>query len=66
MLDDEWHIDRLLDKDTLVSYWLEGVSKEEAINELVADVEIDELLNLEPVSIYENEISEYLYSEVEV
>lgn len=66
MLEDEWHIDRLLEKDTLVSYWLEGVSKEEAINELIGDIEVDELLNLEPVSIYENEINEYLYSEVEV
>lgn len=66
MIDDEWHIDRLLDKDTIISYWLEGVSKEEAIDELVADGEVEEILSLDPVTIFENEIDEYLYSEIEV
>lgn len=66
MMDDEWHIDRLLDKDTIISYWIEGISKEDAIDEVIADGEIEDILDLDPVSIFENEIDEYLYSEVEV
>lgn len=66
MMDDEWHIDRLLDKDTIISYWIEGVSKEHAIDEIIADVEIEDIFELDPISIFENEVDEYLYSEIEV
>lgn len=66
IMDDEWHIDRLLDKDTIISYWVEGVSKEAAIDELIAEGEVENILDLDSVSIFENEIDEYLYSEVEV
>ncbi|SCK02032.1 Uncharacterised protein [uncultured Clostridium sp.] len=66
IIDDEWHIDRLLDKDTIISYWIEGVTKDEAIDEIVADGEIEDILSLDPVTVFENEIDEYLYSEVEV
>lgn len=63
MLDDEWHIDRLFDKDSLISMWLEGTSKEEAIKELI---DIEELLELDIVTIYEDEYKEYVYAQVEI
>ena len=66
MIDDEWHIDRLLDKDTIISYWLEGVTKDEAIDEIVVDGEVEDILSLDPVTIFENEIDEYLYSKIEL
>lgn len=66
MMDDEWHVDRLFDKDTIISYWVEGVSKSEAINELLEDEDIEYVLDLEPVCIFENKVDEYLYSEIEV
>lgn len=66
MLDDEWHIDRLFDKDSLVSMWLEGTSKEDAIKELIDGVDIEELLELDIVTIYEDEYKEYVYAQVEI
>ena len=66
MMDDEWHVDRLFDKDTIISYWVEGVSKSEAIDELLADEDIEYVLNLDPICIFKNKVDEYLYSEIEV
>lgn len=66
MLDDEWHIDRLFDKDSLVSMWLERISKQEAIKELIDGVDIEELLELDIVTIYEDEYKEYVYAQVEI
>ena len=66
MMDDEWHIDRLFDKDIIISYWVEGVSKSEAIEELLVDGEIEDILDLDSVYIFSNKVDEYLYSEIEV
>ena len=66
MMDDEWHIDRLFNKDTIISYWVEGVSKSEAIEELLEDGEVEDILDLDSVCIFENKVYEYLYSEIEV
>ena len=66
MVEDEWHVDRLLDKDTIISYWVEGVSKSEAIEELLADGEVEDILDLDSVYIFSNKVDEYLYSEIEV
>lgn len=66
MIEDECHVDRLLDKDTIISYWVEGVSKREAIDELLADGEIEDILDLDSVYIFSNKVDEYLYSEIEV
>lgn len=66
MIEDEWHVDRLLDKDTIISYWVEGVSKREAIDELLADGEIEDILDLDSVYIFSSKVDEYLYSEIEV
>ena len=65
MIEDEGHIDRLLDKDTIISYWVEGVSKREAIDELLSDGEIEDILDLDSVYIFSNKVDEYLYSEIE-
>ena len=65
MVEDEWHVDRLLDKDTIISYWVEGVSKSEAIEELLADGEVEDILDLDSVYIFSNKVDEYLYSEIE-
>ena len=66
MIEDECHVDRLLDKDTIISYWVEGVSKREAIDELLADGEIEDILDLDSVYIFSSKVDEYLYSEIEV
>ena len=65
MLDDAIYVDSLIDKDSLVEYWIEKTSKEEVIDDLIRGSNIEELLGLAPETIYEDEYNKYLYSEIE-
>ena len=65
MLDDAIYVDSLIDKDSLVEYWIEQTSKEEVIDDLIRGNNIEELLGLAPEAIYEDEYNKYLYSEIE-
>ena len=65
LLDDAIHVDALIDKDSLVEYWIEQTSKEEVIDDLIRGKNIEELLGLVPETIYEDEYNKYLYSEIE-
>ena len=55
----------LIDKDSLVEYWIEQTSKEEVIDDLIRGNNIEELLGLAPETIYEDEYNKYLYSEID-
>ena len=65
LLDDAIYVDSLIDKDSLVEYWIEQTSKEEVIDDLIRGKNIEELLGLVPETIYEDEYNKYLYSEIE-
>ena len=65
MLDDAIYVDSLIDKDSLVEYWIEQTSKEEVIEDLIRGSNIEELLGLVPETVYEDEYNKYLYSEVD-
>ena len=65
MLDDAIHVDALIDKDSLVEYWIEQTSKGEVIDDLIWGNNIEELLGLAPETIYEDEYNKYLYSEID-
>ena len=65
MLDDAIYVDSLIDKDSLVEYWMEKTSKEEVIDDLIRGNNIEELLGLAPETIYEDEYNKYLYSEID-
>ena len=65
MLDDALYVDSLIDKDSLVEYWIEQTSKEEVIDDLIRGHNIEELLGLVPETVYEDEYNKYLYSEVD-
>lgn len=53
ILDDAIHVDYLIDKDSLVEYWIEQTSKEEVIDDLIRGNNIEELLWLVPEAIEE-------------
>lgn len=53
ILDDAIHVDSLIDKDSLVEYWIEQTSKEEVIDDLIRGNNIEELLWLVPEAIEE-------------
>ena len=65
LLDDAIHVNALIDKDSLVEYWIEQTSKEEVIDDLIRGNNIEELLGLAPENIYEDEYNKYLYSEID-
>ena len=65
LLDDVIYVDSLIDKDSLVEYWIEQTSKEDVIDDLIRGSNIEELLGLIPETIYEDEYEIYLYSEVD-
>ena len=65
MLDDAIYVDSLIDKDSLVEYWIEQTSKEDVIDDLIRGNNIEELLGLVPEAIYEDEYNKYLYSEID-
>ena len=65
MLGDAIYVDSLIDKDSLVEYWIEQTSKEDVIDDLIRGNNIEELLGLAPETIYEDEYNKYLYSEID-
>ena len=65
MLGDAIYVDSLIDKDSLVEYWIEQTSKEELIDDLIRGNNIEELLGLVPEIVYEDEYNKYLYSEID-
>ena len=65
MLDDAIYVDSLIDKDSLVEYWIEQTSKEDVIDDLIRGSNIEELLGLVPETIYEDEYNKYLCSEID-
>ena len=65
LLDDAIYVNSLIDKDSLVEYWIEQTSKEDVIDDLIRGSNIEELLGLAPENIYEDEYNKYLYSEVD-
>ena len=65
LLDDAIYVDSLIDKDSLVEYWIEQTSKEDVIDDLIRGSNIEELLGRVPEAIYEDEYNKYLYSEID-
>ena len=65
MLDDALYVDSLIDKDSLVEYWIEQTSKEDVIDDLIRVSNIEELLGHVPETVYEDEYNKYLYSEID-
>ncbi len=65
LFDDAIYVNSLIDKDSLVEYWIEQTSKEDVIDDLIRGSNIEELLGLAPENIYEDEYNKYLYSEID-
>lgn len=66
MLDQERFVDKLLDKDSLIEYWMNGTSKDAVIRELVNGIEVEELLDFDSKLIAENQHGEeYMYAEID-
>lgn len=66
MLDDSYFVNKILDKDALIEYFINGTSKDEVIRELVNGIEIEELLDMNIQTIFENNYNQhYMFAELE-
>ncbi|HBG0663844.1 TPA: hypothetical protein KPE77_003006, partial [Clostridioides difficile] len=66
MLDMEYHIDRLLDKDMIIDMWLNNTSKEDVIEEILMSDDIEDILDISPEYAFTTTSGiEYRYSEKE-
>ena len=48
MLDMEIHIDRLFDKDAIIDFWLNNTTKEELLEEIMLNDDVEDILDLSP------------------
>lgn len=48
MLDMEYHLDRLLDKDMIIDMWLNNTTKEELLEEIMLNDDVEDILDISP------------------
>lgn len=48
MLDMEYHLDRLLDKEIIIDMWLNNTTKEELLEEIMLNDDVEDILDLSP------------------
>lgn len=48
MLDMEYHLDRLLDKDMIIDMWLNNTTKEELLEEIMSNDDVEDILDISP------------------
>lgn len=46
-LDDSYFVDRFFDKDTLIDFWISGISKYEAIEEIIQNETLEDIVDQE-------------------
>ena len=65
MLDSNYEIDRLFDKEQIIDFWLEGTSKNELIDEMINGTEIEDILDLVPDYCFTfSDYKEYVYASI--
>lgn len=48
MLDMEYHLDRLLDKDMIIDMWLNNTTKEDLLEEIMLNDDVEDILDISP------------------
>ena len=65
MLDSNYEIDRLFDKEQIIDFWLEGISKDELIDEMINNTEIEDILDIDSDYCFTfNDDKEYVYASI--
>lgn len=63
MLSTDFHVDRLLDKETIIDCFLNNTTKEELIKEMMLDGDVEDILDLSPEYAFTlTDGSEYVFS----
>ena len=64
-LDQEYYVDKLFEKETIIEMWIEGISKEQMIQEIVDNDNLEEVLDLYPQFAFNIDEINYKYSYIE-
>lgn len=66
MLEDEFYIDKLFTKEVLIEMWRAGTTKSESIRELIQGVEVEDLLDMDIQTMFEDDNKqEYIYAVID-
>ena len=65
MLESSYDIDRLFEKEEIIDFWLEGTSKNELIDEMIYNTEIEDILDIDPDYCFTfSDDNEYIYAKI--
>ena len=64
-LDQEYYVDKLFEKETIIEMWINGTTKEEMIDEIVDSENLEEVLELYPQEALSIGGIQYKYAEIE-
>lgn len=64
-LDQEYYVDKLFEKETIIEMWINGTTKDEIIDEIVDSVNLEETVELYPQEAFLIGGIQYKYVEIE-
>ena len=64
-LDQEYYVDKLFEKETIIEMWINGTTKDEIVDEIVDSVNLEETLELYPQDAFLIGGIQYKYTEIE-
>ena len=64
-LDQEYYVDKLFEKETIIEMWINNTTKEEMIDEIVDNDNLESILELYPQDAFDIDGRSYKYSQIE-
>ena len=64
-LDQEYYVDKLFEKETIIEMWINNTTKEEMIDEIVDNDNLESILELYPQDAFDIDGISYKYSQIE-
>ena len=64
-LDQSYYVDKIFEKETIVEMWIDGITKEQMIEEIVDSNDLEEVLELYPQYAFSINEVDYKYSQIE-
>ena len=65
-LDQEYYVDKLFEKETIIEMWINNTTKEEIIDEIVDNDNLESILELYPQYAFDIDGVSYKYSQIEI
>ena len=65
-LDQEYYVDKLFEKEIIIEMWINNTTKEEMIDEIVDNDNLESILELYPQDAFDIDGISYKYSQIEI